>query len=520
MSGASVAGAPSVVVIGSGAGGLAAAVALAARGARVTLVEREEALGGKLRPGRVGGRAMDVGPTVLTMRWVLDELFAEAGRRVDDYVTLRPAEVLARHAWADGARLDLYADLDRTADAIGALAGAGEAKGYRAFCAYARAIYEAVERPFLRAQRPTLAGVLASEGLGGLWALTRIDGARVLWRALGDHFRDARLRQLFARYATYCGSSPFLAPATLNVVAHVERAGVWLPAGGLGAVAAALATLAGELGVEARCGAGVAEVLVRGGRAAGVRLDSGDEVAADAVVWNGDSAALAAGLAGEGARAAWPHDPRAGPGRSLSALTFALVAETAGFPLVRHNVFFSRDCAGEFRDLFARAALPAEPTAYVCAQDRGDEPAAGLGAERLLVIVNAPARGPARPYGAEEVRACEQRTRALLAARGLTVSWEPARARVTTPDDFARRFPGTDGALYGPASHGWRAALARAPARTKVPGLYLAGGSGHPGAGVPMAALSGRLAAASVCADLASTRRSRPAATAGGTSTR
>jgi 1-hydroxycarotenoid 3,4-desaturase len=508
------------VVVGAGVGGLSAAIALAARGVEVTVVDRAPRVGGKLREVEVAGRRVDSGPTVLTVRAVFDELFAAAGASLDAYVTLDPVEVLARHAWADGSRLDLYRDVDRTADAIGALMGAREAKGYRSFCAYAKGIHERVEGPFMRAQRPTLGSVLRDQGLRGMVALARIDATRTLWSSLGDFFRDPRLLQLFGRYATYCGTSPFLAPATLNVIAHVEREGVWVVRGGMARLAEALQRLAAERGVTFALGRGVAEVLTAHGRATGVRLDDGAELAADAVVFNGDTGALAAGLLGDGARAAWTVDP--GAGRSLSAVTFSAVAKTRGFPLVRHNVFFSRDYAREFREITDGDALPTEPTVYVCAQDRDDTaraPAADDGRERLFMIVNAPARGD-RPFSEEDIDRCETTTRRHLEALGLSLDWDPASRVITTPTDFARSYPSTGGALYGPPSHGWTSPLARAPSRSKLPGLYLCGGSAHPGAGLPMVARSGLLAAESAWSDLASTARSPAAATRGGTSTR
>ena len=210
------------VVVGAGAGGLAAALDLAVRGLEVTVIERAATVGGKIRQVEVGERAVDVGPTVLTMRWVLDELWAAAGASLDEDLQLVPLDPIARHFWSDGSQLDLHGELERDADAIGALAGAREAAGYREFRAYSRRIFEAVERPFLRGPRPTLGSMLGTD-LATLAGLLRIDARRTLWQSLGEFFVDPRLRQLFARYATYAGSSPLSAPATLNVIAEVEQ---------------------------------------------------------------------------------------------------------------------------------------------------------------------------------------------------------------------------------------------------------------------------------------------------------
>jgi 1-hydroxycarotenoid 3,4-desaturase len=248
----------------------------------------------------------------------------------------------------------------------------------------------------------------------------------------------------------------------------------------------------------------VAEITVSGGRATGVRLASGESIAADAVVSNADVSALATGLLGDGVRRAVKgYKPKQ---RSLSAVTWCLVAEARGFPLVRHTVFFSDDYPAEFDDIFKRDRLPGVPTVYLCAQDRDDRGTPQSGRERIFCLVNAPARGDRDPLTAKEVQACEEQAFSLLERCGLTLS-DRSEAVVTSPNDFNQLFPATGGALYGPVTHGWRASFARPGARAKVGRLYLVGGSVHPGAGVPMAALSGKLAADCLIEDLGSTSR-------------
>jgi len=505
---------PRTVVVGAGIGGLVAALELAARGLEVTVLERAPGPGGKLRQEHVAGRAVDAGPTVLTMRWVLDELFDDLGLALDRHLALRPLAVLARHAWADGSRLDLHAAPDRTAAAIGAFAGPAEARRYLGFCRRAQAVYETLERPFIRACRPSLPALARAAGLGGLGRIAPFAG---LWRTLGRQFRDARLRQLFGRYATYCGASPFAAPATLMLVAHVERQGVWTIEGGMHAIARTLAGLAMARGARFRFGAEAAVVRMAGGRPCAVVLADGEAVPAEALIVNADVAAVADGCLGEAVRPAVRPVPRSA--RSLSAVTWALAAPADGFPLLRHNVFFSADYRAEF-EAIRRGRLPAAPTVYVCAQDRADSALPPAGAERLFLIVNAPPAGDRTPPAEEELSRCEEAAFALLARCGLGIRPQAAATVRTGPAEFARRFPGTGGALYGRASHGWQASFLRPGARSRLPGVYLAGGSVHPGPGLPMAALSGRHAAACLLEDLDSTSPSRPTATSGGTSTR
>ena len=482
----------------------------------MSLLERGSAPGGKMRQLLVNGGHIDAGPTVMTMRWVFDALFADAGARLDDRLTLKPLEVLARHHWNPGERLDLFADLDRSADAIGAFAGAAEAKGFRAFATEARRIFTVLRAPFLESPRPNPISLTHRVGWTRIADMLAIRPFESLWSALSRHFKDPRLRQLFGRYATYGGSSPFAAPATLMLIAHVEQEGVWAIEGGMHALARALAEMAQSYGADIRFNAPVASIEAQGGKAVGVRLESGERLPADAVLVNADAAALAAGAFGEAAQQAVAPFPRRA--RSLSAVTWAIRAPASGLELARHNVFFSADYPAEFETLTRARAMPDDPTIYLCAQDRAlPEDPAGLGPQRILALINAPADGDDRPLSRSEIDACQTRVFQRLARHGLMLASTPETQTITTPQDFNALFPKTGGALYGRATHGWAAAFQRPAATTALPGLYLAGGSAHPGAGVPMAALSGRIAASAILKRLASTSISRPAATPGGT---
>jgi len=491
---------PRAAIIGAGIGGLVAALELARRGIDVTVVERAERPGGKLREVNVDGHAIDAGPTVFTLRSVFEEIFTAAGTSLTDHLTLSPLQTLARHAWDADQRLDLHADLERSVEAIGKFSGPAEAHRYRRFCDRAQGVYETLEKPFMKASRPnplTLVTRVARNGLGGLG---RIQPFSTLWRSLGQEFRDPRLQQLFGRYATYMGSSPFSAPATLMLIAHVERTGVWSVSGGMHGIARSLATLAQSHGATFRYATEANRVVTKNGRVTGVELGSEEFLAADTVVVNADAGAVAAGRLGSEISRAAPAVPPAQ--RSLSALTWAMVVKTRGFPLHHHTVFFSADYAREFREILQQQRLPQDPTVYVCAQDRGDQQTLDPEVpERLFCLVNAPATGDSQPLQADEIEQCRQRAFALLARCGLEVDFESQRSQVTGPEQFEALFPGTGGSLYGPASHGWQASFRRPGARTRIRGLYLAGGSTHPGAGVPMAALSGRHAAETLIHD-------------------
>jgi 1-hydroxycarotenoid 3,4-desaturase len=513
---------PRVVVVGAGIGGLVCALLLAARGLDVTLLEAADGPGGKMRPLAVDGAWLDAGPTVFTMRWVFDELLADVGSSAADALPpLQPLAVLARHAWAhDGARLDLFADPARSADAIGRFAGPAEGRRYLAFCERAAQVYARLEGPHIRSGRPGVLQMIRDLGPRGLATLAALGPLASLASALQREFHDPRLRQLFGRYATYCGASPWGAPATLMLVAHVEQQGVWAVEGGMAALAGAIARLAQAHGARLRYGACVDTIEHRHGRVCGVRLAGGEALPCEAVVFNGDASALA-GLVAD-APAAMPR-PALPPQRTLSALTWALRVRARGMPLVRHNVFFDRDYASEFDDVFRARRLPRHGTVYLCAQDCLDaaDDVAPEGPQRLLMLVNAPPDGDHRSFDDPETDACQARSLDLLRRCGLALQIEHPRQVVRrTPADFHRLYPGTGGALYGPSTHGWMALFRRASALTTLPGLYLAGGSVHPGPGVPMAAMSGRLAAATLMARLGSTQRSSRVLIAGGTSMR
>ena len=489
--------------------GLCAALRCSSLGLPVLILEQAPHIGGKIMQHRIGPRAIDVGPTVLTMRWVFEELFAACGLTFSDYVATAPMALLARHFWPDGAQLDLHQDLEASAAEIGTFAGIDAMRGYREFCGYAQQLYEASREPFIRNSKPSLRSLWQNNSLADLGSLARIDALVTMHSRLQRFFKHPRLLQLFGRYATYCGGSPYQTPATLNLISHVERQGVWRVKGGMGSLARGIASAAQSLGAQVFCNSHVTEVIQHQGAAVGVRLADGTQVDARAVILNAGAQALPSLLSLR------PKPRSLGRARSavaLSAVTCAWLAEPEGVQLAHHNVFFSDDYAAEFTDIFKARRLPQNPTIYVCAADRHDtDTMAGPAHERIFALINA-------PTGSKDASLCSEKILSCLATRGLRLT--PSHpASLTLPTDFAKRFDHTDGALYGDAPHSWRAFFQRAGNRTTVPGLYLCGGSVHPGPGLPMTALSGQQAARALDEDFGLTSRSPPVAIAGGTST-
>ncbi|MCS7060061.1 MAG: phytoene desaturase family protein, partial [Anaerolineae bacterium] len=274
----------SVVVIGAGIGGLTAAIRLAARGHAVTLLEQLDRPGGKMGEWQCEGFRFDTGPSVVTMRPVIERLFHEVGRRLEDYLDLIPLNPITRYHWRDGLTLDATADEEAMCRQI-AQFSPRDVEGYRKFMRYVAELHRIVGQPFLYSRQPTWRDLLRLPVMD----VFKIDALRTMHQAICAYFRDPHLIQLFSRFATYNGSSPYRAPATLNVIAHVEMAqGAWYPRGGVFQIARALERLAGELGVDIRYGARVEGIVVQNRRVVGVNVAQGEQLRAEAVVANSD----------------------------------------------------------------------------------------------------------------------------------------------------------------------------------------------------------------------------------------
>ncbi len=349
-----------VVIIGGGIGGLSAAIHLAAAGRRVILLEQNAAVGGKMGQVRADGFRWDTGPSVITMRHVFEDLFAAAGRRMDDYLALEPVDPLTRYFYPDGTVLDATRDLPRMTGQIAAL-DARDVAGYRAYLDYAARLHRITGPVFIYDQPPRLRSLLHVSPLDVL----RVDGLRTMDRAIRGFVHSPHLRQLLGRFATYVGASPYRAPATLNVIGHVElKGGVWYPRGGVYGIAAALVRLAGELGVDIRTETRVEALNVAGGRVRGVALADGSRIAAQAVIANLDVATVYERLlpAGAANRRRVGHLLKAEPSCSGFIL---LLGVRGSFPrLAHHNIFFSGDYRREFDEIFRQGIPPTEPTVY------------------------------------------------------------------------------------------------------------------------------------------------------------
>jgi phytoene desaturase len=477
-----------IAVIGAGVGGLAAAARLTAAGHRVTVFERSAVPGGKLgryeRVTPAGTFRFGTGPGLLTMPWVFEDLFRATGDALEPALSPRALDPIADYRFTDGTRFGSSADPGEFCARLDAALGGGAGAQWSRFFERAGRIWTATRGPFLESPVHGLR-TLARQSVR-VRDLAAIAPWRTLRGLVNSYLDDPRLRMFAERYATYTGSDPRRAPAALAAVPYAELTyGGWYLDGGLRTLADALAARCPDI----RYGTAVRRVLVSGGRAGGVELDDGSVFRSGAVVANADAAHLYRDLLPLPSQLR--RLSRATPSLSGFVLLLGLRGRTPG--LAHHTVLFpGGPYEREFDEVFG-GRLAADPTLYVSAPE--DPAMVPDGHEAWFVLVNAPRHGPvdwrepglADRYGARLLE--------LLAARGLDVRDRILFAHARTPADLEAETASPGGAIYGTSSNGARAAFLRPANRSPVPGLFLAGGSAHPGGGLPLVALSAKIAA-------------------------
>ena len=478
-----------VVVIGAGIGGLSAAIRLAAAGHQVVVLEQNAAVGGKMSEIREAGFRWDTGPSVITMRHVLEDLFASAGCRLQDYLTLEALEPITRYFYPDGTVFDCSRELPKMIDQIRAW-DERDVEGYLNYLAYAARLHRITGSVFIYDQPPTLASFAQVAPRDML----SVDAWRTMQGAIEGFVHSPQLRQLLGRFGTYVGASPYRAPATLNVIAHVElNEGVWYPRGGIYAIARALERLAGEMGVDIRTQCGVKQIVVENGEARGVILQDGSRIEADTVLANVDVATVYEKLISAGVSRRLPK--LTAQESSCSGFILMLGVEGQHSQLAHHNIFFSLDYRREFTQIFEDGVPPDDPTVYVSITSKTDAIDAPDGCENWFVLVNAPALGEHFDW-ATQATVYRERVLDVLARHGVDIRDKIRVERMLTPVDLQRLTGARRGALYGWSSNNMFAAFRRPHNRAgDIRGLYFAGGTTHPGGGVPMVMLSGKVAA-------------------------
>ncbi|MEQ9460262.1 MAG: phytoene desaturase family protein [Phycisphaeraceae bacterium] len=498
-----------VVVIGGGLGGLASACTLAARGYKVTLVERNQHLGGKAAVLEDGGYRFDMGPTILTLPEVLERIVGEAGEKLPDVldlVRLDPQWRCFFDQQAGGGVLDLFGSSAETAKAIRDLIPGERAEkvisGYEDFIAYSRRLRSISDKFFFWKPIGGLMDMFDARSMGDPGTLREVLDIRMGRSVAGmirQHLKDDRVSQMLDHYTQYVGSSPFGSPAVLCGIAAMQAdGGVWYPMGGTGAVPKALAGLAERLGIEAITGVAVTKILVEKGRAVGVELDNGEMIHAAAVVSNMDSVRTHRELIGGEVERKFTK--RRGYEPACSGVVLYLGLDRAYEHLAHHNFVFSRDPEEEFDAIYKRGEPAPDPTAYVAAPARTEPGVAPEGGEALYVLVHTPYLRSGHDWR-KDGELWKSYRETILKKLETTGAMPDLRERIVvehalSPQDINDRYNVLDGAIYGLASHGkFLGAFKPSNRSPDVKGLYLAGGAAHPGPGMPMVLMSGWIAA-------------------------
>jgi len=487
-------------VIGGGLGGLAAACTLAARGRRVVLFERNPWFGGKAAVLSRDGYRFDMGPTILTVPEVLRRIFEEANRDLRDELDLIRLDPQWRCFFDDGTRLDLLEDTTQMGASLDDFApGKKLGDRYRRFMALSQRLHRISEQYFL--WRPVgsisdtfkLSGTFKFSVLGDIMAMRM---GRSVAGTVKRFLRDPRVSQMAEHFTQYVGSWPARAPAILCSIAHMQTADkVWYPRGGTRAVPEALTRLARELGVELRHENGIRRILHTDKIVTGVEALTGETVDLAGVISNADSVRTHRELLGDGAEDAFMKRRAYEP--ACSGVVLYLALDRRYDQLLHHCFVFSRDPHEEFTAIYRDGVPAPDPTCYLCAPSRTDKTVAPEGGEALYVLVHTPYLREGQDW--RELFPGYRQTilDKLTRTAGLTdldkhIVFEEA----LTPEDIHRRYSVLNGAIYGLASHGkWTGAFKPGNRSPDLKGLYLAGGSAHPGPGMPMALMSGWIAA-------------------------
>lgn len=475
-------------IIGAGIGGLATAVRLAAAGDEVTVWERNPEPGGKIAELLMGPYRFDTGPSLFTLPELVGKLYTLCGERMEEHIPVARLDASCRYFFADGSSFTFYDDPQRLSQEL-ARAGIDEEQALRRRLEKAREAYELSAPVFLFSDFHRLSNFNSPPYRRVASQLGKLDFLRSMHGANRRDFRDPRLVRLFDRYATYNGSSPYRAPATLNMIAHLENnLGAYFPEKGIYSVADELCRLARRQGVRFRFSLPVEKIVVENGKAVGL-IAAGKKERYDRIVSDVDVRYLSDRLLDGHPLRRRLH--QAEP--SSSALIFYWGMERQFQQLGLHNVFFANDYRAEFRHLFRTGDIADDPTVYLFITSKavaGDAPA---GCENWYVMVNAPAdRG--QDWERIAARTREHILRKLGDALCTDLRDSIASERICTPADIEARTMSACGALYGASSNSRLSAFLRHPnSLSAIRNLYFVGGSVHPGGGIPLCLASAKI---------------------------
>ncbi|MGK7371406.1 MAG: phytoene desaturase family protein [Candidatus Halalkalibacterium sp. M3_1C_030] len=474
-------------VIGAGLGGLAISCLLASDGHRVTIFEKNESAGGKINEVTVNGFRFDTGPSLLTMPLILEELFKRCNADINNYLKLSPVEPICRYFYSDGTIFNCYQNTENTLDELGQLTYSDEVK-YEEFLEYSARLYERTKDAFL------FNPLYGFKDLGHLNLLDffKIDAFTTVSERVDDYFQSPYLRKFFKRFATYNGSSPYQAPATLNVIPHVELSmGGYYVEGGMYRIVRALLKLSEELGVECKFGTAIEKIRVNNKQVTSIIDTNGKSYEADLVVSNSDAAETYLKLLDDEAVSHTKKENIRKLEPSCSGFVLLLGINKSYEQLSHHNIFFSKDYKREFHRIFKEKVMPEDPTIYIANTSLANPEHAPEGGSNLFILVNAPYLSEHYDWEEESSRYAsflitELENRGLEDLRKSTIV-----QKVINPLDFRRKYRSNRGSIYGTSSNSRFSAFLRPRNKAReIEGLYLTGGSTHPGGGIPLVILS------------------------------
>ncbi|WP_422481525.1 phytoene desaturase family protein [Pleomorphochaeta sp. DL1XJH-081] len=480
-------------VVGGGFGGLSAAIALASVGKRVILHEKQEQLGGKASSRTIGAFRFDTGPSLLTLPVVFERLFALSGHKMENYIPIVPLSPLTHYWFSDHTHFtsDL---LERFIPTLTKHLSVTEKEVSRYF-SHTKKIWEITNGVFLEKSLHTASTYLSKNTLGSLLGIGYIDAFRSMHTANATSFSDSRMIQLLDRYGTYNGSDPYKAPATLNMISYVEHGlGGFGVSNGIYGIIEGMEKLARELGVEIETKSEVEKILYNhSNRHIEGLLIAGEKIECDCVVSGVDVSTLYEKLLDDTEAPLAQRYRRLAP--SSSALVFYWGIDRSFNQLGLHNIFFSSDYKREFEQIHRFSQVPLEPTIYINITSKLTPTDAPLGQENWFVLVNAPC-DDGRDWQAElhetRMHIINRLSNILDVDLGTHVVAEDS----WTPRQIADETGSYRGSLYGISSNTKMAAFLRHPNFSRrYRGLYLCGGSVHPGGGMPLSVQSGMIAA-------------------------
>ena len=493
-----------MIVIGGGLAGLAATVELASNGYAVTLIEKNDHLGGKMNVWSEKGFSFDMGPTILTLPHVIAGIIERTGRNVADYLELINLDPQWRCHYEDRTVIDLHQDPAVMAEAMDQqFPAAKPGSGYQTFIEYSRRMYRLSERVFFYRDLGSAADMMRQTSPNDVGILRDVMKMRMhstMAATVHRSVKEPHLQQLCEHFLQYVGSSPFLAPAILSLIAAAQTDhGCCYAMGGTRMIARALERIARELNVEILTGTGVERIIHNRHRAAAVELVDGRMIPARAIISNCDVQRTHRDLIGS-AKSSREHRAIAKQYTpACSGVVFYLGLDRQYDHLAHHNFLFSGNSEREFNDIYHRGVPAQDPTIYLAAPSRTDPHPAPEGGEALYALIHTPYLRPEQRWGGADGLLAQYRPTVIEKLKRFGMDDLESRIVVEhhlTPDDIDRMYNAEGGAIYGLASHGKLRGGFKPRNRSRVlKNLYLAGGSVNPGPGVPMVLMSGVTAA-------------------------